>query len=52
MAKNGDKHAQLVFDAFLYQVSKDFGAQAAVLSGKVDQIMLTGGIAYVKYAPE
>ena len=44
MAKNGDKHAQLVFDAFLYQVSKDIGAQAAVLSGKVDQIILTGGI--------
>ena len=52
MAKNGDKHAQLVFDAFLYQVSKDIGAQAAVLSGKVDQIILTGGIAYGKYATE
>ena len=52
MAKNGDKHAQLVFDAFLYQVSKDIGAQAAVHSGTVDHILLTGGIAYGKYATE
>ena len=49
---NGDEHAKLVFDAFLYQVSKDIGAQAAVLMGKVDQIILTGGIAYGKYATE
>ncbi|MCR5213719.1 MAG: butyrate kinase [Eubacterium sp.] len=41
-----DKEAKLVFDAFVYQVSKDIGAMAAVLSGKVDQIILTGGIAY------
>ena len=43
-----DKQAKLVFDAFVYQVSKDIGAMAAVLSGKVDQIILTGGIAYGK----
>lgn len=41
-----DKFAKNVMDAFIYQVSKDIGAQAAVLSGKVDQIILTGGIAY------
>lgn len=41
-----DPEAKLVFDAFTYQVSKDIGAQAAVLKGKVDQIILTGGIAY------
>ena len=29
-----------------YQISKDAGAMAAVLNGKVDQIILTGGIAY------
>lgn len=52
MANNGDKKAQLVFDAFIYQVSKDIGAQATVLEGKVDQIILTGGIAYGKYATE
>ncbi len=32
-----------------YQVSKEIGACAAVLSGKVDAICLTGGLAYDKY---
>lgn len=41
-----EDEAKLVFDAFVYQVSKDIGAQAAVLKGNVDQIILTGGIAY------
>lgn len=50
MMNDGDKHAELVFDAFIYQVCKDIGAQAAVLKGKVDQIILTGGIAYGKTA--
>lgn len=44
-----DEKAKLVLDAFIYQVSKDIGAQATVLSGKVDQIIFTGGIAYSKY---
>ena len=44
-----DKYAKTVLDAFVYQVSKDIGAQAAVLSGNVDQIILTGGIAYGEY---
>ena len=43
-----DEFAKTVLDAFIYQVSKDIGAQAAVLSGNVDQIILTGGIAYNK----
>ena len=44
-----DEFAKTVLDAFIYQVSKDIGAQAAVLSGNVDQIILTGGIAYGEY---
>lgn len=52
MANEGDANAQLVFDAFIYQVAKDIGASATVLNGKVDQIILTGGIAYGKYATE
>ena len=31
-----------------YQVSKEIGAMSAVLSGEVDRIILTGGIAYSK----
>ena len=41
-----DENVKLVFDAFIYQVSKDIGAMATFLKGKVDQIILTGGIAY------
>ncbi|MBO6162135.1 MAG: butyrate kinase, partial [Eubacterium sp.] len=33
-------------------VAKDIGSMAAVLYGKVDQIILTGGIAYGKYVTE
>lgn len=47
-AAEGDKEAKAVFDAFHYQVAKDIGAMATVLGGKVDQIILTGGIAYGK----
>lgn len=43
---DGDAEAKLVQQSFIYQVSKEIGAMAAVLSGKVDQIILTGGIAY------
>lgn len=46
LAKEGNEKAQVVLDAFYYQLAKDAGAMAAVLCGKVDQIILTGGIAY------
>ena len=46
MVDEGSKEATVLFDAFIYQVSKDIGAMATVLEGKVDQIILTGGIAY------
>jgi butyrate kinase len=44
----GDEKAKLVRDAFIYQICKNIGACATVLQGKVDQIILTGGIAYGK----
>lgn len=47
-ALSGDKKAKLIHDAMGYQVSKDIGSCAAVLSGKVDAIILTGGVAYGK----
>ena len=47
-AKEGDKHAKIVFEAMAYQVAKEIGKCAAVLSGRVDAIILTGGIAYGK----
>ncbi len=48
MVENGDAHAKEVRDAFIQQVAKDIGAMACVLKGKVDQIIVTGGIAYDK----
>lgn len=43
---NGNQEAKNVFDAFVYQVAKDIGAMATVLEGKIDKIIVTGGIAY------
>ena len=43
-----DENAKLIVDAFIYQIAKDIGSRAAVLEGKVDAIILTGGIAYGK----
>ena len=44
----GDKNAEEIRDAFILQVAKDMGSMACVLEGKVDQIIVTGGIAYDK----
>lgn len=43
--REGDQYAKLIYDAFKYQVAKQIGAMAAVLRGKIDAIVLTGGIA-------
>lgn len=43
-----EPHVALVIDAMLYNVSKEIGALCAALCGKVDAILLTGGIAYDK----
>jgi len=42
----GDAKAAELKEAFVYQVAKDMGAMATALKGKVDQIIVTGGIAY------
>lgn len=47
--EEGDAEAAAVLEAFHYQICKDIGAMAAVLDGKVDKIILTGGIAYSKH---
>ncbi|MDK2919712.1 MAG: butyrate kinase [Candidatus Petromonas sp.] len=46
MIENGDEKAELVYKAMAYQVAKEIGSCAAVLKGKVDAIVITGGIAY------
>jgi butyrate kinase len=48
MAEKGDGKAILVMNAASYQVAGEIGSMAAVLAGKVDAIILTGGMAYQK----
>ena len=48
----GDEYARLVLDALIYQVGKEIGAMATVLAGQVDQIVLTGGLAYSDYVTQ
>jgi butyrate kinase len=45
-AKDGDPKAGLIQSAMAYQIGKEIGAMASVLKGKVDTIILTGGIAH------
>jgi len=45
-ADEGDQKAILIRDAAAYQAGKEIGAAAAVLEGKVDAIILTGGMTY------
>lgn len=44
--KKGDEQASLVYRAMALQISKEIGACAAALSGKVDAILLTGGVTH------
>jgi butyrate kinase len=46
MADEGDEKARLIKNACSYQIGKEIGAMAAALNGKVDAIILTGGMAY------
>lgn len=49
MYKSGDKKTIGVVDAMAYQTAKDAGAMATVVNGKVDQILITGGMAYADF---
>jgi butyrate kinase len=45
-ADAGDEKSIFIRKAAVYQIGKEIGAMAAVLNGKVDAIILTGGMAY------
>lgn len=49
MMKEGNRYAALIYDAMIYQIGKYAGSMAAVLKGKVDGIVFTGGISHDKY---
>lgn len=47
-AEEGDAYAAMLWNAMIYQIIKEIGAMAAVLSGNVDGILLGGGMVYNK----
>ena len=44
LVEKGDRKATLVWNTMIYQVCKMIGEMSAVLCGKVDAILLTGGL--------
>lgn len=48
-AQKGDEKCKLIYQAMAYQVSKEIGAMATTVDGKVHAIGLTGGIAYSEF---
>lgn len=49
MIQNGDSHAKLVYDAMIVNISKNIAKLAPDVNGRVDAILLTGGIAHSRY---
>lgn len=47
--QEGDEEAQRVYQAMIYQIACEIGSRAIALKGKVDAIVLTGGLAYSSY---
>ena len=45
-ANEGDKYAKLLWNTMIYQIVKGIGAMAAALHGKVDGILLGGGMVH------
>ncbi len=47
--EDGDTRAELILNAMIYHIAKNIAALSAVLYGKVDAILLTGGLARSEY---
>lgn len=48
-AQKGEEPYKLILDAMIYSVATEVGARAVALRGRVDAIILTGGIAHSDY---
>ncbi|MGD9566765.1 MAG: butyrate kinase [Sedimentibacter sp.] len=44
----GDEYAKFIYEALVYQIAKNIGALAPVVDGKVDAVIITGGLAQSK----
>jgi len=44
LIKDGDSYAKIILDGMIYQIAKYVGAMAVALHGRVNAIILTGGI--------
>ncbi len=51
-AEAGEAQAGLILEAFIYQTAKEISAYGAAFAGRVDRVILTGGIAYSQYVTE
>jgi butyrate kinase len=49
MIENESREAEAVYDAMIYQIAGEIGSRAVALKGKVDAIVLTGGLAHSEY---
>jgi len=46
MIDKGDSYAEMIYEAMAFQVAKSIAGLSCALEGKVDVIILTGGVAY------
>lgn len=46
--EEGDEKAKLIFEAHAYSLAKAIGSLAATMKGRVDAIILTGGVSHAK----
>ncbi len=49
---DGDRYAEDVIEALIYQISKEIAALSSAVCGKVDAIVLTGGLAHSRRITE
>lgn len=47
-AEEGDKYAKILWEAMIYQIEKCIGSMSVALKGRIDGILLGGGMVYNK----
>ncbi|WP_174613754.1 butyrate kinase [Virgibacillus ihumii] len=48
----GDRFAKMIYEAMVYQITKEIGAMSTVLKGDIDAVVLTGTLAHGKLLVE